>query len=138
MTFSEYLAIGSGGILGALLIWALTKDRRRIAEKRRRFANRQPIQPEDIYNVFYKDSGLDRELVDYYWKETARLLSLDPRLLRPEDTFERELGPIPGKEFEDEIEDLMDFLHLSSRERDIQYTPSELLSLDDLIKTFCI
>ncbi len=127
-----------GGFFGALLIWALVQDRRRRSAKRRRFADREPINLDEIYEIFYGTSDLERESVLYYWKEVAGLLTLDPRRLRPGDRLRGELGPIEGKEFEDEIEDLMDFLYLEDREKSIAYEASELCTLDDLIKTFAM
>ncbi len=125
-----------GGFFGGLAIWALIQDRRRIGAKRRRFAGREPVSLDGIYETFYGTSGLERESVLYYWKEVAGLLALDPRRLRPGDRLREELGPIEGKEFEDETEDLMDFLYLEGQEKGIAYEASGLCTLDDLIRIF--
>lgn len=110
MSFNGWLAVGAGCIFGGLTAWALYMDRRRQLSKRRRFACRQPIPLDEIYETFYENSGLERESVLRYWKEVARLLALDARRLRPGDRFAEEYGPIEGEELGDELEDLAEFL----------------------------
>ncbi len=136
MSSSGYLALGAGGLFGSLLIWALARDRRRVAAKRERFVGRQPLDSGEIYRTYYQSSGLEKESVRYYWDAVARLLALDARRLRPGDRFDEELAPVAGKELGDEIEDLGEFLELESREKSIEFEPSELNTLDDLIRVF--
>jgi hypothetical protein len=64
-----------------------------------RFADRESLDFEEFYANYYKNS-LDKRLVKELIEHVAHELSVPACKLRPEDSFEHELKPPSGSEFD--------------------------------------
>ena len=107
---------------------------KRKIEREARFAGRLDLSPHQIYEQFYAESGYDEKDVIYLWDLIAHHLGLNARKLRPTDRFDSELSPVTGYELLDEIEDLTVFVRLEAEKRKTVFKPSELQSVDDVIR----
>ncbi len=58
---------------------------------------------EEVYSLFFADSGIPKEVVLELWMEVATILDLPAGKLRPQDRFDAELGPERGWEWGDNI-----------------------------------
>lgn len=70
-------------------------------KKNARFATRESINTEKIYEKFYGDSGIPRDIVIQLWTELAFIIELPKEKLRPSDRFLYELAPEKGFDFDD-------------------------------------
>jgi hypothetical protein len=85
-------------------------EAKRLPTKRARFADRENLNVEEIYERYFSDSGLKKEEVIDLWIKIAQTLHLEPGRLRPTDRFDAELAPVRGYLVEDELVDLEDLV----------------------------
>jgi hypothetical protein len=126
------LLIGAGGY------FVYRAERQRIPKKAARFAEREPIHLNEVYERFYVPSGLNRQRVLELWQEVAKTLRLDPEKLRPTDSFDVELAPVKGSLTPDELGDLTDFYKSEWRKLGQAGTPPKVETLDEFIRTLCV
>lgn len=61
---------------------------------------RECLSPQDFFNIYYKESGLDKVLVVELLEHVAQELGLPVEKLRPGDRFSVELAPRCGNEWD--------------------------------------
>lgn len=110
---------------------------KRLAAKQARFADREELTMREIYQRFFASDGLGQQEVERYWIEVAKLLRLNPARLRPDDAFSGNLGAVPGKEKEDEMEDLDEFFEYWCEDAGVEYEPESIKTLGALIRHLC-
>jgi hypothetical protein len=67
----------------------------RLASRRKRqkqFLSRESLTSEELYERFYAQSGLDKDVVVRLWRDCASVLKLPAEKLRPTDRFEHEFA----------------------------------------------
>jgi len=109
-------------------------ERKRLAEKRKRFMDRPSVPVEEIFRTHYAGASLDKEAVVQAWMKVAEVLNVDPAKLRPSDRFKHELGPVRGYPVPDELADLEEFLEHRCKELGIRLERGTVNTLDDFIK----
>lgn len=62
----------------------------------RRFSNRKDMSLNDFYDLFYKSSGIKKELIEEQLNHVAFELPLPATRLLPSDRFDVELAPDKG------------------------------------------
>lgn len=92
--------------LGACAVLGLCAERLRVKRKKSRFTGRENLPLEQIYRLYYSDSGLSQNSVLEVWQELAKRLAIAPGLLRPDDRFDNQLAPENGFPTEDELADV--------------------------------
>lgn len=112
-------------------IWV---ERRRIAERRKRFMDRPSVPVEELFCTHYAKAGLDKEATIQEWKKVAETLGVDPEKLRPSDRFKDELGPIRGYPVPDELATLEEILEDRCKELGVPLKRGTVNTLDDFIK----
>lgn len=68
-----------------------------------RFKDREELSLDTIYDNFFKEKNVNKEVVVCLWNELAGVLELPKGKLRPTDSFDNELAPAKGYEFDDQI-----------------------------------
>lgn len=121
-------------LIGACGYIAYRIERQRLPKKRARFATREPLGLNEIYERFYATSGLSQQRVLELWAKVAKTMQLDPEKLRPEDSFDTELAPVKGFPTPDELNDLTDFYKDEWRRLGHTENPPKLKTLDELIR----
>ena len=58
----------------------------------RRISSRIPLSDEDIYQTYFANLDLPKKGVLRVWHEIALRLKVDPKQLRPDDVFGRDVG----------------------------------------------
>lgn len=104
-------------------------------KKRRnaRFAKREPLSIDAIFEQYYSRSAIDRDDFTYLWHEISSELGLDETLLRPTDSFNIELRAEPGTELLDEIQDLTAYVRAEASIRGLVIDVFQLHNLNDVI-----
>ena len=121
--------------LSMLLVGAayLLVERRAKTGMNARFASRVPLQFDEFYNRFYKDS-LDRDVVKELLEHVAFELTIPIDKLRPDDRFEIELRPMRGAEFDSGRDHLIVELARMAKKRGIEVEPNNMKTLDDYLR----
>jgi hypothetical protein len=104
-----------------------------------RFADREELSMEQIFERFYKDRGVPKDLVLELWNEAAEALSVPGGKLRPTDRFDKELGPVRAFPLVDLNEGLLSIMVRRLRAIDPNAKPSvpeNIKSLNDYIEFF--
>ena len=105
-------------------------------KKRARFKGRESLSLDEIYSRFFSDYGLDKADVFKHWTTVAEILSLDPGRLRPEDRLRHELGPVPGDEFDDDLDFVWYHFHFLADDASIDLNAANVQTLEDLVVLF--
>lgn len=109
-------------LVGVVIAWlgyaARQIEKRRLPEKLSRFADRESLSPDIIYQRYFNSKMMIRvEEFIPVWQEIGALAKLDPEKLRPSDRFKVELTPVSGHLVEDELIDLEDMLRRKLRRK---------------------
>lgn len=120
-------------ILGASAgVWTLREGAKR---RRVRFANREVLSMDAIYERFFGSKGLPKEAVVELWNEVARPLGIDPGRLRPTDRFDMELSPV--EEWDDDIVEVHWAAERRLKKMGLKVDSTEVRTLGDYIEFFC-
>jgi hypothetical protein len=111
-------------IVAILVLAYLIVFKYRLYLKRKRFQGRKALTLESIHSLYY--SELEFNEFRRAWKTAADILRLDYRVLRPSDSFIRELAPV-WTWVEDESVDLMELDQIVDKE-------TEVNTFDDVIQ----
>jgi|ERR1043166_2012070 hypothetical protein len=124
-----------GGVLvaGAVLVWNYVPQQRRLA----RFHNRAELSPDAIYSQFFATKNLPKEFVCELWNEVAALLRVPPGKLRPSDRFHKELAPVEGWEFDDDIGEVYWAAERRLKKLGLKIEHSNVHTLGDYVEFFC-
>jgi len=136
MTFNTYFVLVAASVCLSAIGYGIWKEVLRRSRRRERIAERESLSEADIYDRFYRKTGLSRAAVLKYWNEVARWLRMPAGKLRPSDRFDVELAPVKGAELDDEIEELSDYLEEEKTQLGINADLAQLKTLDDLIRLF--
>ncbi len=85
------------------LVWEVQASKGR----RRALKDRPELTVGEIYESYYADSSVSRDVVIKALEEISEELSVPLGKLRPQDRFDVELGPAPGWEYDDDVNELM-------------------------------
>lgn len=86
------------GVLGSLIVLMQYLDREMVREKLQRLGTRQKLTMDELYNLYYSDSGLPKALVEMLLEEIADATMIPAAMLRPTDSFTNELKQLdPSK-----------------------------------------
>ena len=103
-------------------------------EKKRRFAGRSPMPPEEVYAQYYAESDVPRRVVLDTFARVADVLNDIPvALLRPSDRFDKELAVAVDPVFDDSLAMLQHEFRLELQD----YRPpgkEQIETLDDLVR----
>ncbi len=117
----------------AALLWTFIPYRRRL----QRFTNREDLSFDDIYSQFFRKSDLPKDQVMELWNEVAKALSLPPGKLRPTDRFAKELAPVEGWEFDDDIVEVYWAADRRLKKMGLKVDHSNVHTLGDYVEFFC-
>ena len=120
-------------VAASVFFWSLIPHRRRLM----RFRQREELALDTIFTDFFGASGFPRPLVLELWNEVASLLRVPPGKLRPSDRFDKELAPVEGWEFDDEIGDLNWAAEKRLKELGKSADLPEIQTIRDYIEFFC-
>jgi hypothetical protein len=117
---------------GGVFLW----DRIPRNKKRDRFKDRENLSPEQIFDMFYRETGCPRELVMDLWNEVADVLEIEPGKLRPTDRFDKELAAVEGWEFDDDLTALSAAAMHGCQTKGLEKDLSTIQTLEDYIYFF--
>ena len=132
--------IGYTGLVGlAIVVIAAARDRERnrLNQKRMRFKDRLPMQPEAIFAEYFTPASFSVDVFQREWLIVATKLRLDHTLLRPGDRFDAELSPAEDFFSADEMEEAIDYYRSAWLKAGNRGEPPVCHSLMDLMKTLC-
>jgi hypothetical protein len=72
-------------------------------KKIERFEGRETLTFDQIYERYFEKKDLDKSKVFELWNEIEDTLELPKGLIRPTDSFDKELAPAKGYEWDDQI-----------------------------------
>lgn len=121
------------GVAALAVVAYVVGEKRAKAKMVDRFAGRGTLEFDAFYDRFYKGS-LDKNLVKELLDHVARELSVPSTKLRPEDSFERELKPERGWEFDSGRNMLFVELGKLANAKGSQIDLATIRTLDDYIK----
>jgi len=116
--------------LAAAVVWEAQASKGR----RRMLRDRPELTIGEIYDSYYADSSISKDVVGQALGEIAEDLNVPPGKLRPQDRFDVELGPTPGWEYDDDMSDIM--ARARRRLADSQDSPdvSSIRTVDDYVR----
>ena len=120
-------------VAGAVWAWKFIPQRRRLA----RFADREELSAEQIYTGFFATTHFPRALVSELWTEVALPLRVPPGKLRPSDRFDKELAPVKGWEFDDDIVEVCWAAERRLKKMGLTIAPANVHTLGDYVAFFC-
>lgn len=120
-------------VAGAVLAWNFIPHRRRLA----RFADREDLSADSIYRQFFAAKKFPQELVSELWNEVAVPLRVPPGKLRPSDRFDKELAPVEGWAFDDDIVEVHWAAERRLRKIGIKVDCADVHTLGDYVEFFC-
>lgn len=130
--------IGFTALLSFLLIlcWAAIRGVSYADNIRKsRFKERSPIDDEHFFDLYYRDSALQRSVVIALRHELESAFLIPRQVLLPTDRFSSELSVIRGWEY---LDDSRNEIFLLNREREkslgVQIPLKELHTVDDYIR----
>jgi hypothetical protein len=127
------LVIGGLAAIGGVLAWNFLPRHRRLAQ----FADREELSSDSIYRAFFAEQDLPKGLVIELWDEVASPLRLPPGKLRPSDRFDRELAPVRGWEFDDDIVEVHWAAQRRLKKLSVDADISKIQTLQDYVRFFC-
>lgn len=130
---SSFAAWALLAFLIACVLVGLHLEKTRIQRKRARFSGREPLTPEQIFSRYYSTSELSITSVSKTWNDIARLLKIDPQLLRPEDRLDIQLTPEKGFPMEDELADLNEYIQTATANTSATTDRRALVTVNDII-----
>jgi hypothetical protein len=127
------MVIGVLVVVGAVLAWNFIPHRCRLE----RFADRDELSLDSIYSQFFTVRNLPKELVLELWNEVAVPLRIPPGKLRPSDSFDKELAPVKGWEFDDDIVEVHWAAERRLKRIGVKVDYSNVHTLGDYVEFFC-
>jgi hypothetical protein len=106
-------------------------------EKLKRLRNREEFTSDEIYSRFFADKNLPKGLVLGVWNEVADSLRLPKGKLRPSDRFDKELAPVKGWEYDDDIVEVIWAAQHQIKESGATFDLSKIQTLGDYVEFFC-
>lgn len=127
------IVMGALVVAGGILAWNVVPHRQRL----KAFEGRSELSLDQIYGEFFASRNLPKELVCELWKEVAGSLRLPPGKLRPTDRFDKELAPVKGWEFDDDIVEVHWAAERRLRKLGARADSSNVVTLGDYVEFFC-
>jgi len=118
---------------GAVLLWEFIPRRRR----NERFKDREELAMDSIFNQFFAQARLPKALVVELWNEVANALGVPPGKLRPADRFDKELAPVKGWGFDDDIVEVCWAAERRLKKLGMKAEHSDVRTLGDYVEYFC-
>jgi hypothetical protein len=126
-------------ILWILLpIIAMSAD---VLEKRRvkrMFAERETLNNDSMYSLFYANSGLSAPFVAELLLEIAELLEISPGKLRPSDRFGHEIGMRIFVRSSDVLDDLASIANRRAKKYNSSINLEDIKTVDEYIRRFAV
>jgi predicted small integral membrane protein len=116
--------------LAAAIVWEAQASKGR----RRGLKGRRELTLGEIYESYYADSSISRDLVGQALEEISEELSVPLGKLRPEDRFDVELGPTPGWEYDDDVSDVMAHARRRLADSHASQDVSSVRTVDDYVR----
>ena len=116
--------------LAAAIVWEAQASKAR----RRGFKDRRDLTLGEIYESYYADSSISKDLVGQALQEISEDLSVPLGKLRPEDRFDVELGPTPGWEYDDDVSDVMARARRRLVDSNASQDVSSIRTVDDYVR----
>lgn len=98
---------------------------------------RECLSPTRFFDVYYKDSGLDKALVVEILEHVAHELRLPVEKLRPSDRFSVELAPSKGSEWDSGYGILLYELSSLAKKRKLR-DAMKIDSIDDYLRAMSL
>ena len=127
------VVIAGLAVAGGVIAWNFIPRRQRL----KRFENRPDLGFDEIYDDFFSNKGLPKELVHELWNEVCTTLDLPTVKLRPTDGFDQELAAPKGWEFDDDIVDLQLASKRRLKHNGTQADLSQIRTVADYVEFFC-
>jgi hypothetical protein len=105
-------------------------------EKLKRLTNREELTTDEIYSHFFAGKNLPKELVLKLWNEVADSLHLPKGKLRPTDRFDKELAPVKGWEYDDDIAEVTWAAQHRLKKIGTTFDLSKIQTLGDYVEFF--
>jgi len=122
-------------LVGAVILVVLWERHVRNV-RRQRFAHRQELSLEEIYEKYFASESLPKEKVIETWKRLAEHLEIPSGKLRPSDTFAEDLAPPKGWEFDDELYVILAELEKDLKRWNLQIDPDSIRTVGDYVKLY--
>jgi hypothetical protein len=126
-----YLFLGLCGLSVAAVYFVM---RQRMPLKLKPFKDRERLSIEHIHGQFYSNYEMAKFVE--LWLEIASSVEVPPELIRPEDRFDGELGPVKGFEVASEMDNLDDALIRRCQECQLNPRDIKIETVDDYIRLF--
>ena len=127
------VVIAGLAVAGGVIAWNFIPRRQRL----KRFENRPDLGFDEIYDDFFSNKGLPKELVHELWNEVCTTLDVPTGKLRPTDRFDQELAAPKGWEFDDDIVDLQLASKRRLKQNGTQADLSQIRTVADYVEFFC-
>jgi hypothetical protein len=120
-------------VVAGVLIWNRVPHR----QKLKRFEGRSDLSLDQIYDDFFADKKLPKELACELWNEVSALLHVPRGKLRPTDRFDQELAAPTGWEYDDDIVEIQWAAERRLKQSGTQADFSQIKTVADYVEFFC-
>jgi len=126
-------AIVGGVVMVGSVVALLIGQRDEKRKKLLRFQDRPEMSEEEFFSIYYKESGIAKEIVSEVLMEVSNAIAIPAAKIRPSDRFDYELAPVKGWEFGDGIVEIDWFVRREMKKAGV-HKPAQLQTVDDLIR----
>jgi hypothetical protein len=127
----QWVIFSGIAILGITLLWFGDRSAKR--KRRVRFQDRPEITEDEFFSMYYKESGIAKEIVSDVLRRIANATEISALKIRPSDRFDRELAPVKGWEYGDGLAEISWFVKDKKKEARVRESV-QLHTVDDLIR----
>ncbi|MGL6160753.1 hypothetical protein [Microbulbifer sp.] len=121
--------------VGILFLWATRSRKKKI---RSRFISRSNLSFEELYKEYFLKDFPDKELVRELLEHVASYLDIPVGVLRPNDSFNKELKEEKGWEFDSGFDMLFIEMEEMAKKKDVDIESIEINTLKDYLKTMIL
>ena len=138
LEFLSNIGVGLLLVLVAVTIGAIFYDRLVLRARARKFSHRKRLSEAEIHARYYAHSDFSPAELAAVWSVVARIVLIDPQLMRPTDRFEIELAPTIWTDSSDsETSDLFMYLGLACDQSELRWDPTTVVTIDDAVELLC-
>jgi len=138
LRFYETLAVLCGlAVVAAIALaiyWSLPSSMRK--RKAARLGNRAEMPPQEFYSTFYAESGIPKPIVLELLEEIAESIEMPISLIRPTDSFERELSDLDDEMYDGGMAEMNFRAHDRVQRHGVRLEPGQIKTVDEYIRFF--
>ena len=140
LRFYETLGVLCGLAIIAAFVLAVYSSLPSSMRKRKaaRLGDRGEMPPEEFYATYYAESGIPRPIVLELLKEIAESIEIPIPLIRPTDSFERELSDFDDEMCDGGMAEISFRAHGRVQLHGVRLEPGQIKTVDEYIRFFGI